>query len=153
MSTYESASDSPRHPEKGAAVDIAERARAIIAIMDFYAQENRVRGIATQRPIADSQFNEFYGTKAARVARGAKGKRDELRHDYHGAMRTLYPQDELVAAGLTDESGADLGYTSFKRQMNETFGGSGAASQKQRRALVEQVKRSTEALGIELSEE
>lgn len=120
------------------AVNLADRAQALVDIMDHNAKANQVAGSGTQRPISDSQFNTHYGRKAKKVQEGADKKRAELNTLYWQGMRTLYPKDAMEEAGLVEDG--DLGFTSFKNEMNAEFSGTGREIVAKRQAVIKQQK-------------
>lgn len=133
---------------RGVAVDLGARARALMTIMDFYAYHNRTEGMKKQSRNPQSDFRRRYGRKSERIVRGALANDREKLEKYHQALRVLYPKDEMVAAGLADEADVDIGYTSFKKQLNDTYSGSGREENKWRQELMERIRSSTEIMGI-----
>jgi hypothetical protein len=152
MSTSESLHFGETQLDSGVSVDLGARAVALIAIMDFYAQNNRANGMNKLRNNRRSSLWKQYGSRTNEVTNQAHAKRNKMRDEYHASMQVLFPKDEMVAAGLMTEDEAELKYTSFKNLMNKIYMDPGLESRKWRHEVKDQVRHSADVIGIELAE-
>ncbi|HEY5695521.1 MAG TPA: hypothetical protein VIQ80_01670 [Candidatus Saccharimonadales bacterium] len=117
------------------AVDLGERAAALVAIMDYLNYAAKTVGAKN----AGTAFANRYGDRAPTVLRGMDDRRNELRLGFDDALDTLIAGPALRAHGFGDEEIEKL-RLAMQAAVNRRFG-VGQTNSRNRAAAVSRAKK------------
>lgn len=123
--------------EEGPSVSLRARAISLRAIMGYFNQANKVRGMEESRDF--SGFDRRYGAKASKVANGMASKQESLHEGYRDSLDTLMAGYAMSEAGFSSEE-IERGRRELAKDLRRAYG-PGRAYASDREKLVRKADR------------